>query len=415
MSEERAPEHQADHVEFCYDGKFMERTTALPASFLDSQTKFETTIRKTFGPGLFNVAGDIKVADLSEYLRYLKHDYVVHCMERSCQNAPFTGFYDPDYWVLSETQQIKNGRLLREDEREYVIIHNNAKAMSVAINKNLISSFSNFLERADADGYGIDPDTALKKNNVGKSKCLENQESVNPTIIATQCSFLEEIQCKKCHNFQTNPRISVLQSSEFRVKQTMLATWDELPNTMQRWWTSGMSSTLVTYCMLAVSAGKEIGLGEVVKSIVFQRTATKNDNTFFEELQAKASFEMGRIVKTKRKGFHGRRPAEINSESSDVSPTALANSPSVSGVEPTRPSSSKTPDVTKNSNLAEIRNLSAEKLKNSLFVQQESTAHCTRNMLKSLGLAKLANEEKADGVKIQDFSLLAQALSEVTF
>eukprot|EP00794_Sanderia_malayensis_P001517 gene1517-1675_t len=149
------------------------KTTALPVSFLDSQTKFETTIRKTFGPGLLNVAGDIKAADLSEYLRYLKHDYVVHCMERSCQNALFTGFYDLDYWVLSETQQIKNGRLLRENEREYVIIDNNVKAMSVAINKNLIGSFSNFLERAGADGYGIHPDTALKKNNVGKSNCLE--------------------------------------------------------------------------------------------------------------------------------------------------------------------------------------------------------------------------------------------------
>eukprot|EP00794_Sanderia_malayensis_P009383 gene9383-10372_t len=468
MAEESVPEHQADHVEFCYDGKFIERqgetwfrrkpgaeekhfcdfqvkllgsiagddyeekeghwlakitcksgsrTTALPASFLDSRTKFETTIRKKFGRGLFNVAGDIKAADLSEYLRYLKHDYVVHGMERSCQNAPFIGFYDPDYWVLSETQQIKNGRLLREDEREYVIIDNNVKAMSVAINKNLIGSFSNFLEvikiepmlmamaftltqllrkmfEQDSTDETSHAMIMCGRQNVGKSKCLEILASgigapddyCHPMFLSggdsmqsgtTPKRIQESLSCSNmvcfineatnsntmtefilqahdgylqgsCTSGLSKSRAKVLSTSNSGVTERIdgrtltfyfkwdasftkseedilkmelqptaqmnkgyLIAWavhfgefwkaskkrisdtinniirDELPNTTQRRWTSGMSSTLATYCMLAASAGKEIGLGEAVKSIVFQRVAaTKNDDTFFEELGA---------------------------------------------------------------------------------------------------------------------------------
>eukprot|EP00794_Sanderia_malayensis_P011545 gene11545-12739_t len=184
----------------------------------------------------------------------------MHGMERSCQNAPFIGFYDPDYWVLSETQQIKNGQLPREDECEYIIMNNNVKAMSFAVNKNLIGSFSNFLQRADAGRYGIHPDTALKKNNVGKSKCLEILASgIGAPDNYCHPMFLsggDSVQSGttpidgRTLTFYFKWDASFAQSEEDILKMELQPTRDELPNTTQRRWTSGMSSTLATYCMV---------------------------------------------------------------------------------------------------------------------------------------------------------------------
>jgi len=119
---------------------------------------------------------------------------------------------------------------------------------------------------------------------------------------------------------------------------------------------------------------------------------------------------MGRVGKTKRKGFDGKRPAEISRESANVSDLTQASSyVSSDQREVTRPLAT-TPESGMSSTLKEIRNVSAEKLRHSLFAKHDNDAHLTRSKSRYLGLTKLTKEEPAHGLKIQDFSLLNQTL-----
>ena len=69
---------------------------------------------------------------------------------------------------------------------------------------------------------------------------------------------------------------------------------------------------------------------------------------------------MGRVVKKKRKGFHGKRPAELSRESANVSDlTQASSSVSSDQREVTRPLAT-TPESGMSSTLKEIWNVSAE-------------------------------------------------------
>jgi len=98
---------------------------------------------------------------------------------------------------------------------------------------------------------------------------------------------------------------------------------------------------------------------------------------------------MGRVVKKKRKGFHGMRPAELSRESANVSDlTQASSSVSSDQREVTRPLAT-TPESGMSSTLKEIRNVSAEKLRHSLFAKHDNDAHLTRSKSSYFGLTKL--------------------------
>ena len=126
---------------------------------------------------------------------------------------------------------------------------------------------------------------------------------------------------------------------------------------------------------------------------------------------------MGRIAGKKRKGFHGKRPAELNRESMNAPATpAENNSPATAAAIANRETSTSGPNETPKSSkplclLKEMKNASANKLENSQFVKEINDGMLTRGKAVNLGLTKLPREEPACGLKIQDFKLLGEAFS----
>ena len=128
--------------------------------------------------------------------------------------------------------------------------------------------------------------------------------------------------------------------------------------------------------------------------------------------------EMGHVPKEKRRGSHGKRPAELGEEifsvvsspeSRDSTEAAGSSRPISDGPRP------KPTNETKPSRLREMENVSANKLANSKSNEEMENSILTRTRAKSLGIADLPKEENGHGLKIQDFSLLGVAFFLLKF
>ena len=67
-----------------------------------SRQKFYNGLLKGFGAGLI-VNGSITNGDLSDYLMYLKDEYISSGDMRSFRLASHTGYMGNNYWFLSPT------------------------------------------------------------------------------------------------------------------------------------------------------------------------------------------------------------------------------------------------------------------------------------------------------------------------
>ena len=117
------------------------------------------------------------------------------------------------------------------------------------------------------------------------------------------------------------------------------------------------------------------------------------------------------IRRRKRKGFHGKRPAELRKESGQT--TAENVETQLLSTSATSSDSGDLGDTSTSSDKnEEIReNKSAKKLLNSSFIQMaENEPYTTRSVSRALGISK-PDLEEAHGFKLQDFSLLDEALT----
>ena len=153
-------------------------------------------------------------------------------------------------------------------------------------------------------------------------------------------------------------------------------------------------------------------LCELLKSqiiVIFNRFIVN----FISLLHLHFKVKMPRFHKKKRKGFLGKRPAEIAREMRGEAVRDRRHVESVEHVESS--SSADQPQNTPKSKpkLQELENRSAKKLLSSEFVNMESEqGNLTRNKSKQLGLGAIKSKEIARDFKLQDFSLLNKCISE---
>eukprot|EP00795_Rhopilema_esculentum_P009816 gene9816-18387_t len=86
-----------------------------------NQAKFAAALERSFGAGLI-VNGSLTEGDLSDYIMFLKTDYVSENSARNYNVAKHIGYIENNYWFLSPEVQISNGKLLDENEMQYMVM-----------------------------------------------------------------------------------------------------------------------------------------------------------------------------------------------------------------------------------------------------------------------------------------------------
>ena len=122
---------------------------------------------------------------------------------------------------------------------------------------------------------------------------------------------------------------------------------------------------------------------------------------------------MPRFQKKKRKGSHGKRPAEIAREAKVTTAGERRHNETLQHVAST--SSIQEPQSTPKSaaRLQKVENMSAKKLSNSHFKNIESNKETlTRNKSRELGLGTAKEIKVSKDYKLQDFSLLNECISK---
>ena len=77
------------------------RRVVLPLRCFDSKTKFKTILREKFGGGTFMLSSKVQGAELTDYYKFLKRQYVAG-PARKVHASKYRGDHGMNYWVLSD-------------------------------------------------------------------------------------------------------------------------------------------------------------------------------------------------------------------------------------------------------------------------------------------------------------------------
>ncbi|CAH3122416.1 unnamed protein product, partial [Porites lobata] len=95
-------------------GRLETRTVVLSASAFDSRHRFLEQLRRRFGGGTFNLAGNIATNTLADYYSSLKEDALSDPDrdKRVFFHSDHFGFQSGTYWILSPDLHVQNGKIL---------------------------------------------------------------------------------------------------------------------------------------------------------------------------------------------------------------------------------------------------------------------------------------------------------------
>ena len=85
---------------------FLHRTIALSYGAFTQQSRFVKELQGSFGSGII-VNGGITKSDLSDYLMFLKDEYISNGEPKCFKVANYNGYMGDGYWFLSPEVNIK--------------------------------------------------------------------------------------------------------------------------------------------------------------------------------------------------------------------------------------------------------------------------------------------------------------------